>query len=156
MHAAFPAVSLFKTIISTSLLSKNSGNESFSGMNWMRDFSYSNRCENDFERYYLTEKSEKCLCCGREFNQIFEMVLSLFVVEINLCNIDLKFVFENISQWDNIFQNHFHTYMNNWNLSSNSSQKTTHFRCFSITVMLILYFELSWQLEKQRAYWQYP
>ena len=33
MHAAFPAVSLFQNIISTSLLSKNSGNELFSGMN---------------------------------------------------------------------------------------------------------------------------
>ena len=66
MHAAFPAVSLFQNVISTSLLSKNSGNESFSGINWMRNFSYSNSRENDFERYYLTEKSEKYLCCGRE------------------------------------------------------------------------------------------
>ena len=67
MHAAFSAVSLFQNIISTSLLSKNSGNESFSGMNWMRDFSYSNSCENDsWKIYYLTENSEKCLCCGRE------------------------------------------------------------------------------------------
>ena len=58
MHAASPAVSLFQNIISSSLLSKNSGNESFSGMNWMRDFSYSNRRENDFERYYLTENQK--------------------------------------------------------------------------------------------------
>ena len=41
MHAAFPVISLIQNIISASLLSKNSGNESFSGINFW-DFNYSN------------------------------------------------------------------------------------------------------------------
>ena len=56
MHAASPAISLFQNIISASLLSKNSGNDSFSGINWMRHLSYPNSRENDFERYNITEK----------------------------------------------------------------------------------------------------
>ena len=47
---------------------ENSGNESFSGIKWLRDFIYSISRENDFERHYLTEKSEKenDVCCKRE------------------------------------------------------------------------------------------
>ena len=66
MYAASPVFSLLQNKISASLLSKNSGNETFSGINWMRDFSYSNSRGNDFERYYLTEKSEKCSRYKRE------------------------------------------------------------------------------------------
>ena len=50
MHAASPAISLFQNIITASLLSKNGGNEPFSEIYWMGDFSYSNSRENDFER----------------------------------------------------------------------------------------------------------
>ena len=71
MHAAFPAVSLFRNIISASLLSKNSGNESCSGMNWMRDFSYSNSHENDFERFYLTEKIRKIIMLYKRIEVFF-------------------------------------------------------------------------------------
>ena len=65
MHATSPAVSLFQNIISASLLSKNSGNESFSGINWMRDFSYSNSRENDFEKHGQARHAGALAVCDK-------------------------------------------------------------------------------------------
>ena len=49
---------LISNIISTLLISKNSGNESFCVINWIRHVSYSNSLENDFQRDYIVEKFE--------------------------------------------------------------------------------------------------
>ena len=63
MHAASRIMSfLFQNLISLSLISGNSWNESFYGINWMRDFSSLISRQNVFERDYI----RKNLCCRRE------------------------------------------------------------------------------------------
>ena len=65
-HATSRTINFFfQNLISASLISGNSGNESFCGINWMRNFSSSVSGQNVFEKYYLIAKSEKNLCCER-------------------------------------------------------------------------------------------